>query len=74
MKHSEANKENLALMLNELADHLNVANRGLFDVEDYDLNKFDELKQLHQMVIEKKGLSAMEAQAFVDELATIRKK
>lgn len=72
MKHSEANKENLALMLNELADHLNVANRGLFDVEDYDLNKFDELKQLHQMVIEKKGLSAMEAQAFVDELATIR--
>lgn len=74
MKHSEANKENLALMLNELAVHLNVANRGLFDVEDYDLNKFDELKQLHQMVIEKKGLSAMEAQAFVDELATIRKK
>lgn len=74
MSYGEANKENLALMLNELADYLNVANRALFDAEDYDLDKYNELKLLHQVVVQKGRLSAMETQAFVDELATIRKK
>ena len=74
MSFDEANQENLSLMLNELADHLNVANRGLFDAEDYDLNKYADLKLLHQVIMNKDRLSALETQAFVDELATIRKK
>lgn len=74
MNFKEENTENLTLMLNELADHLKVANRGLFDAEDYDLDKYDELKTLHRIVIQKGHLSAMESQAFVDELASIRKK
>lgn len=74
MSFDVANQENLSLMLNELADHLNVANRGLFDAEDYDLNKYNDLKLLHQVIINKGKLSALETQAFVDELATIRKK
>ncbi|MCF3942463.1 DUF1128 domain-containing protein [Oceanobacillus alkalisoli] len=74
MSFDEANQENLSQMLNELADHLNVANRGLFDAEDYDLNKYNDLKLLHQVIMNKEKLSALETQAFVDELATIRKK
>lgn len=74
MRYQEANKENLASMLNELADHLKVANRSLFDAKDYDLDKYKDLQLLHQVVVEKDRLSAMETQAFVDELAAIRKK
>lgn len=74
MSLNQATYENMSFMLNELADHLNVANRGLFDPEDYDLNKYSDLKLLHQLVVEKNRLSSMETQAFVDELATIRKK
>ncbi|MCM3739077.1 DUF1128 family protein [Oceanobacillus luteolus] len=74
MNLEDANKTNLALMLNELADRMNVANRGLFDVEDYDLSKYKDLKFLYQVVVDKGRLSASETQAFVDELAAIRKK
>ncbi|MEI3597090.1 MULTISPECIES: DUF1128 family protein [unclassified Oceanobacillus] len=74
MSFDEVSQENLAIMLHELADHLNVANRGLFDAEDYDLDKYDDLKLLHQVIINKGKLSALESQAFVDELAAIRKK
>lgn len=74
MSFDEVSQENLAVMLHELAEHLNVANRGLFDAEDYDLNKYEDLKLLHQVIMNKSKLSTMESQAFVDELATIRKK
>ncbi|WP_405102251.1 DUF1128 domain-containing protein [Oceanobacillus sp. FSL H7-0719] len=70
----QASAENLSTLLNDLADHLKVANRGLFDPEDYDLNKYSDLRFLHQIVVEKGRLSALETQAFVDELAMIRKK
>ena len=74
MRFAEPSKENMALMLNELAELLKVANPSLFDAEDYDLAKYDDLKFLHKIVFDKGHLSAIETQAFVDELATIRKK
>lgn len=74
MRFAEPSKENMSLLLRELAEQLKVANPGLFDPEDYDLAKYEDLKFLHRIVIEKGHLSAMESQAFVDELATIRKK
>lgn len=74
MSLDQATQENLSFMLNDLADHLKVANRSLFDPEDYDLDKYSDLKLLHQVVVEKGRLSALETQAFIDELATIRKK
>ncbi|MBN6205956.1 DUF1128 family protein [Ralstonia pickettii] len=74
MSLDQASKENLSVLLTELADHLNVANRSLFDPEDYDLTKYNDLRFLHQVVVEKGRLSALDTQAFVDELAMIRKK
>jgi len=74
MDLNQATEANLSFMLNELADYLKVANRGLFDSKYYDLNKYGDLKFLHQIVVEKGRLSTLETQAFIDELATIRKK
>lgn len=73
MKLEVPSNENLAFILNELADCLKVANRALLDPEDYDLDKYEDLKFMYDMVVQKGQLSASETQAFIDELRTVRK-
>ncbi|MGJ9458828.1 DUF1128 domain-containing protein [Oceanobacillus sp. CF4.6] len=68
-----ANEENLKILLDELADRLNVVNRSIMDPEDYNLNKYEDLKFMYDMVVQKGQLSASETQAFITELASIRK-
>jgi len=66
-------EENLSYILEALADKLSVANRALLDPEDYDLDKYDDLKFMYDMVISKGNLSASEIQAFINELRDVRK-
>ncbi|MRH42229.1 DUF1128 family protein [Aquibacillus halophilus] len=60
-------------MINEMASMLQVVNRSIMDPEDYDLEKYDELKSLYDLLKQKGQLSVAETQAFVQELANIRK-
>lgn len=69
-----ASQENLKILLDELADRLNVVNRGLLDAEDYDINKYDDLKLMYDIIKKKGQLSTLETQAFVEELGSIRNK
>lgn len=64
---------NLSIILNELAEALGVANREIMDPEDYDLNKYDEIKFMYDIVKQKGQLSTSETQAFVAELRAVRK-
>ncbi|WP_249869815.1 DUF1128 domain-containing protein [Oceanobacillus saliphilus] len=73
MNLENANEENMKIILDELAQRLNVVNRSIMDPEDYDLSKYDDLKFMYDMVVQKGQLSASETQAFVQELAAIRK-
>jgi uncharacterized protein YfkK (UPF0435 family) len=66
-------KENLSIMLNELADRLSVVNRSLLDPEDYDLTKYEDIKFLYDMILKKGNLSVSETQAFIEELRKVRK-
>lgn len=66
--------DNLAFILKDMTKRLSVANHGLFDPDDYDLEKYDELKDLYDMILKTGKLSIMETQAFVEELSNIRKK
>lgn len=66
--------ENLAFMLKDMTTKLSVANHGLFDPDDYDIEKYAELKELYDLVLKTGKLSIMETQAFVEELSNIRKK
>ncbi|WP_106497653.1 DUF1128 domain-containing protein [Lentibacillus sp. Marseille-P4043] len=66
--------ENLKVILEEFADILGVVNRSIMDPEDYDLNKYEDLKFMYDMVKQKGQLSASETQAFIDELRSVRKK
>lgn len=66
-------KENLEYMLTDLAERLSVVNRALMDVEDYNLDKYTEIKFMYEIVVQKGSLSASEIQAFIDELRRVRK-
>ncbi|WP_164669033.1 DUF1128 domain-containing protein [Virgibacillus doumboii] len=73
MNLENPSKENLEYILNELAEKLNVVNREIMDPEDYDLDKYEEIKFMYDMIIQKGQLSASETQAFIDELRSVRK-
>ncbi|GAB3067523.1 DUF1128 domain-containing protein [Virgibacillus ainsalahensis] len=66
-------QENMKIILNELADRLNVVNRTILDPDDYNIDKYDDLKLMYDMILQKGNLSAAETQAFIEELRTVRK-
>ncbi|MFD2208794.1 DUF1128 domain-containing protein [Virgibacillus halophilus] len=73
MNLEEATNANLSYILSELAEKLQVVNRTIMQPEDYDLEKYEELKFMYDMVIQKGSLSASETQAFLDELRAVRR-
>ncbi|BAM47661.1 MAG: DUF1128 domain-containing protein [Amphibacillus sp.] len=73
MNLSEANQKNLAYMLDSIGKQLDVANPSLLDPEDYNIDKYDDLKWLYDFVVNKNNISIAEKEAFIEELATIRK-
>ena len=73
MDLNEPSRENLSIIINDMADRLQVVNRSIMNPEDYDLQKYDELKSLHDMLQSKGKLSVVETEAFVQELAAYRK-
>jgi len=70
----QATEENMKIILDELADDLNVVNRTILDPEDYDLDKYADLKMMYDHVKSKDSLSPSETQAFITELSSMRKK
>jgi len=73
MNLEQPTEHNMKVILDELADRLGVANRSLMDPEDYNIEKYDELKLMYDMIINKGSLSASETQAFIEELRSVRK-
>lgn len=74
MNLNEPTEENLSYILDGIATKLNVANRALLDPEDYNLEKYEDLKFMYDILDQKGSLSPSEADAFIKELATTRKK
>ncbi|MBP1949092.1 DUF1128 domain-containing protein [Virgibacillus litoralis] len=73
MNLENPSQENLKFILDELAEMLNVVNRTIMDPEDYDLEKYEDIKFMYEMIKQKGQLSASETQAFIDELRSVRK-
>lgn len=73
MNLSKANAENLAYLLKEIGEYLNVANPALLDPEDYDIEKYEDLKFLHKHLKNTGSISSLETEAFLEELSSIRK-
>lgn len=73
MSLEKPTKENLATILQGLSERLGVVNRSLMDPDDYDLDKYDELKFMYDTIMQKGHLSASETKAFIEELRAVRK-
>lgn len=63
----------MSFILHELGEKLNVVNRALLDPDDYNLNRYDDLKLLYDIIMQKGSLSISESQAFLEELRLVRK-
>ncbi|WP_102028186.1 DUF1128 domain-containing protein [Salirhabdus sp. Marseille-P4669] len=70
----EATEQNLASIINGLADYLKVINRSILDPEHYQLEHFEEIHGLYNMVKSKGSLSVSEIQAVLEELSKYRAK
>lgn len=73
MNLNEPTEENLTFILEELSKKLKVANKSLLDPEDYDLDKYSDLKMMYDVLHNKETLSPSETDAFVKELSATRK-
>lgn len=73
MNLDQPTQANLKILLQQMGDRLGVANRILLDEKDYDLDRYDDLKFLHDHVMSTDKLSPSETHAFIDELRTVRK-
>ncbi|OZU90350.1 hypothetical protein CIL03_04170 [Virgibacillus indicus] len=73
MNLENPSQENLKIILDELAVRLDVVNRTIMDPEDYDMDKYNDLKFMYDMVVQKGRLSVSESQAFIEELREVRK-
>jgi len=73
MKLTNANEENLSYLLKKIGEKLDIVNASLLDPQDYDLNKYEDLKWLYDYLENKDSISASEVEAFIGELAKTRK-
>lgn len=73
MNLNQPTEENLKIILEHMSKKLDVANRIVFDPKGYDLEKYDELKFMYEVLMNKNHLSASEIHAFIDELRSVRK-
>ncbi|SDC64149.1 Uncharacterized protein YfkK, UPF0435 family [Terribacillus halophilus] len=73
MKLEQASEENLSILINGIADRLNLVNRSILQPEDYQLGNYQDIKELYDHIESKKQLSVYETEAFIQELANYRK-
>lgn len=73
MNLDQPSTENMKYILDTLSEELQIVNRSIMEVADYNLDKYEDLKMMYEMVKSKGQLSAFEKQAFIQELSSIRK-
>jgi uncharacterized protein YfkK (UPF0435 family) len=69
----EATQENLAILVEGIKAKLNMANTAVMRAEDFDLENYDDLLFLYNMVQKKSNFSINEMTAIVEELGSMRK-
>ncbi|MFD1357508.1 DUF1128 domain-containing protein [Fictibacillus halophilus] len=74
MDLTNENHENLAFMIESLKKKLQLVNSGLIQPEDYELNKYDDIKELYDMVMKMPSFSIRDMEGIVEELASLKKK
>jgi uncharacterized protein YfkK (UPF0435 family) len=72
MNIDEKSVENLAQMLEDIKDKLQLVNRGVLTADAFSLEKYDELADIHKLVMKKSSFSVLEMEGILDELKSLR--
>jgi uncharacterized protein YfkK (UPF0435 family) len=68
------NHENLSFMIEGLKKKLQLVNSGLIQPEDYELSKYEDIKELYDMVMKMPSFSIRDMEGIVEELASLKTK
>lgn len=72
MSNDEKNREALVAMIEEIKMKLHMVNGAAIKPGHFSLKKFDEIEEIHAMVMKKNNFSVSEMDAIVSELGTMR--
>ncbi|UOQ47907.1 DUF1128 domain-containing protein [Gracilibacillus caseinilyticus] len=73
MHLEEKTEANLTYIIQEMGKMLQVVNESIMNPDDYDMEHYDELKELYDLLKMKGSLTVAETQAFIAELRQYRK-
>ncbi|MFC0188926.1 DUF1128 domain-containing protein [Fictibacillus aquaticus] len=68
------NEENLDYMIESMKKKLQLVNSGLIQGSDYSLDKYDDIKELYDMVMKMKSFSVRDLEGIVSELGSMKTK
>ncbi|MBO8155269.1 MAG: DUF1128 domain-containing protein [Bacillaceae bacterium] len=74
MNLQEATEKNLAFMIEQMAERLQMINRSLLNPDDFNLESYQDIKDIYDMIHSRPNLSVSEINAIIDELSKYRKK
>jgi len=74
MNLENPSKENIVYILDELKKKLTMANTAVMNPDSFELDVYEDLLDLYQLVIRKERVSISEMEAIVSELGNMRKK
>ncbi|MGM7701140.1 DUF1128 domain-containing protein [Pseudalkalibacillus sp. Hm43] len=73
MNLSVKSQENMAYMLEQMQKQMQVVNTGVMRSEDFDVDQYEDLKDLYEFVMKKDHFSVSETEGIIQELSELRK-
>ena len=74
MNLENASIENITFILDEIKKKLTMANTSVVNPEAFELDVYEDLLELYQLIVRKERISISEMEAIVSELGALRKK
>lgn len=72
MDLSVKNRDNIEYMINGIVQKLQVVNTSAIKAADYDIDSYEELRDLYSLVNRQNQFSVSEIEAIVSELGALR--
>nr|WP_259457882.1 DUF1128 domain-containing protein [Salipaludibacillus neizhouensis] len=74
LSNEEKKREDLSIMIEDIKKQLHIVNGAAIKPENFSLKKYDDIEEIHTMVMKKTNFSVSELDAIVSELGTMRDK
>ncbi|MBA4548450.1 DUF1128 family protein [Thermoactinomyces intermedius] len=73
MNSGTPSKENLEQLVEEIKSNLRLVNASIIRPEDFDLDQYEDLLEIHRLIQKKEGrLTMMEIEGILEELRELR--